>query len=1516
MIVLLIMKNKIVRTRLPKNIYGDYWVSDYDNSEDKKIIDIEAENNLWKAKSNLEYQIIDKDQKKVDFLNLNAYEINYLKVIKTNEVYLIYCLPTFDENIIYLNSENIKEVNIGNTINSDIKYNQELVSENHAKLSYENNKWKVKDLNSRFGVFVNNVRVKESTINYGDIVFIVGLKIIVLKNKLIVNNPDGLVSFNKLIPISYEKMDKSLNEVKEDIDDNIDFYKDEDYFLRAPRFKTSIEKETLVIDPPPTKVKQEEMPAIFMIGSSMTIGVMSLMTLYTTLDSVMAGTRTVKSSLPSLIGGVVMLISMILWPILNRKYQKKMRIKQEKERQEKYRKYINEREKQIDMIMHSQTQILNENYISYTDCVNIILSKNRQLWERKLDHQDFLTVRLGLGDLPVELDIKYPETHFTMEEDDLKDILNSLVNKSKILTDVPITVSLTQKYILALVGKHNEISPFMKKIIFQLLTFHSYEDLKLVFFVSPETEYAWDYVKMLPHVWSDDKKTRYFATDYEEMQQISAILEKELQQRISKENSTYKNFIPYYVLIVDNYSLSRNIEIIIDALKQKNNVGFNVIVLNPNLSSLPNECTTFINVSGMKGGIFESELVSTKQKEFNVDPDSDIDFSKCFISIANTPIKFANELYSLPNSYSFLEMYNVGKVEQLNSLSRWKMNDSTLSLQVPVGIDTHGLPFNLDIHEKAHGPHGLIAGMTGSGKSEFLITYILSLAVNYHPEDVSFILIDYKGGGLAGAFENEITGIKLPHLAGKITNLDTAEMQRALVSIQSELRRRQAIFNETRKKLNEGVIDIYKYQKLYHNKLVQEPVSHLLIISDEFAELKQQQPEFMDQLISTARIGRSLGVHLILATQKPSGIVNDQIKSNSRFRICLKVQDASDSMDVINTSDAAELKHAGRFYLQVGYKEYYALGQSGFAGATYTPADKLQKKIDKAINFINNIGGSIKEVEDIPKFNMTVKGDQLTSIVKYLFDTAKMSNINIKQLWLSKMPAFIKLDNLKQKYNYAKDKNIKPIIGEYDDPFNQRKGLLAIDFNKEGNIAIFGVTGSGKEKLLSTMIFSIIDTYTPQESNIYILDFGTNYLKIYNNAPHVGDVISEDEPEKIENLFKFLNKEIDIRKEKLQNTGGSYDSSDRSFPFITVILNNYEAFYEEYSDMEDVIIQLTREGLKYGINFIITTTSTSMRYKLSQNFSEKLVLRLNDSSDYNSILGNVHKLEPSKFIGRGLVKIDNVYEFQTASISSENEMEEIKNKVEELNTKYTDKARKIPVLPEVVSLSIVKDSYKDLSMVPVGIEKLSLDVSTFNIESLLISTVSSQSIIDSKHFIYSFIKEFEMSGNTLITIDAVGLFNKEKFKNSNYYNSQFGIIFKNIKDLIEQYNQKSGNNFRRVIIAIVGVDNFISKLGSSPELDFKSLLSEAKKTNKFNFVLFENDVILKKYAYEDWYRNHVINNNGIWIGNGITEQFTIKISKVDKSLYQEIGNNFGYVIINGVPKLVKLINYMDGDNNE
>ena len=328
---------------------------------------------------------------------------------------------------------------------------------------------------------------------------------------------------------------------------------------------------------------------------------------------------------------------------------------------------------------------------------------------------------------------------------------------------------------------------------------------------------------------------------------------------------------PYYVIFSFSKDLAVRSELIKSVVSSKENIHFSLVTFYDELRNLPKECSVVVELNGEQSKLYDKNDVAGQSVEFRNDIFLSKKADELSIALANTPLNSAASNFQLPNMITFLNMFGVGKIEHLNALDRWKENDPTSSLEAAVGVDNLGGLFHLDLHEKFHGPHGLVAGTTGSGKSEFIITYILSLAINYHPEEVAFILIDYKGGGMAKSFES------LPHTVGIITNLDGAAIKRSLVSIESELKRRQGIFAEASKKVQMSNIDIYKYQKLYREGLVDEPLQHLFIISDEFAELKTQQPEFMTQLVSAARIGRSLGVHLILATQKPSGVVDDQI---------------------------------------------------------------------------------------------------------------------------------------------------------------------------------------------------------------------------------------------------------------------------------------------------------------------------------------------------------------------------------------------------------------------------------------------------------------------------------------------------------------------------------------------------------------------------------------------------------------------------------------------------------------
>ena len=235
---------------------------------------------------------------------------------------------------------------------------------------------------------------------------------IVLGNMIITNNPFGRVKYSSDIFTIHQKPNVVIEPVDEEKNAELEVFEENDYFFRSPRFRTIIEKEQMVIDPPPGKEKQDETPFIYTIGPMMTTGMSSMVSLYNTIDIISSGQRTWQQCLPSLIMAFGMMASMFLWPLLTKRYQKKQKIKYEKERQEKYGAYIDGKRNEIDLIMKKQKQILIENYITLEECEKIVLTKNRQLWERKVDHSDFLSLRLGMGDTPLELDIKYPEEHF------------------------------------------------------------------------------------------------------------------------------------------------------------------------------------------------------------------------------------------------------------------------------------------------------------------------------------------------------------------------------------------------------------------------------------------------------------------------------------------------------------------------------------------------------------------------------------------------------------------------------------------------------------------------------------------------------------------------------------------------------------------------------------------------------------------------------------------------------------------------------------------------------------------------------------------------------------------------------------------------------------------------------------------------------------------------------------------------------------------------------------------------
>ena len=1523
--VYLIGKNLMYKINLPQTVEGNYWITD---DKERKLINIAGVNKQWQIVNDnylniFDFNIIDvnNDNIKLDvnksvrreLVPLSDYQSYGIVFKNIDELFILYCEPSYEDKITSLNIKNVNEITIGNGVNNLISYSNKMVSNKHARIFLYEGRWMIENFDNKFGTFLNGKPVidKQTMLFNGDVIFIMGLKIIIMGRKIFVNSPKYVLHLSSGAFEKNTKKQEILKNIPEN--DNQELYDEKDYFSRSPRLMNIIETEKVKIDSPPHIQDKEETPLILTIGSSLSMGLIMMVSIFSAIDGRMSGTASSKQTIISLITAGAMLISMILFPILMAKYNRRKKKRYEEKRQKKYREYLNKKNDLINKMKTKQKNILFENFLAPEECTQVILNKGARLWERKIDDYDFLTVRLGLGDVPLKIDINYPEEQFTMDDDDLLDVLNKIIDNSKTINSAPITISLTEKNILALiVNNGGNVDRFIQSLIIQLVTFQSYEDLKLVFLLNDKSETTLNYAKMLPHVWSDNKQIRFFTNDYDEMNEISKYLEQVFIERKQNDKKDYKSYMPYYLIITDDYKKIENLKIVTEILKQGTNVGFSILCITNDMMQLPNECKTFISIdnNSNKGTIFENELSTSNQQKFTFDTSVIFFFEKICQVLSNIPIKYsASSSNLLPNTYTFLEMYDVGRIEQLNILERWYKNDPTLSLKAPIGIDSSGMPIVLDIHEKFHGPHGLIAGSTGSGKSEFIITYILSLAINYHPDDVNFILIDYKGGGLAGAFEKR--NMKLPHLVGTITNIDTNGLKRSLVSIQSELRRRQIIFNEARDMTDEGTIDIYKYQRLYHQGIVKKPVPHLLIICDEFAELKQQQEDFMNELISVSRIGRSLGVHLILATQKPAGIVNDQIRSNSKFAVCLKVQDREDSMDVIKRPDAALIKRVGQFFLQVGNDEYFVLGQSAWSGAAYFPSNITEKKVDKSIEFISNIGTVIKQVNDENQKSVSSEGEQLTNIVKYMSQLANEKGIKEENLWLKDIPENIYLDNLKRKYKIKDRTEIFTIIGEYDDPYNQRQGIVKFDFMDSGNIIVYGNAESGKETLLSTMVYDLIDTYTSKQVEIYILDFGTEALKIYKDSPQVGDVIFMEEEEKIGRFFDMLQNEIKKRKTLLLKYNGDYNlylkNADNSIPMMLIMINNYDAFAEVYKDKyDDILLTLTREATKCGIIFIVTANLfNSMRYRLSQNFKQRVALQLNVDNDYLNIFEKVGKKRPSNIFGRGLVSInDEIYEFQTAKICNDDDYNVfIREKVEELSKNTKVRAESIPVLPEVVRITDLKRNFDGLSRIPIGIFEKNLKVCTYDFEKDFINIVTARDLTVASQFVYNIVEEIELSKE----LDVV-VFDAERNSIDNKNN-----IIKDYLDFVTNVSEKSNN--KKYLCVIIGINKFITKFDISSE--FRNTLKNIEQKGNTRVILVENVNKLKSYEYEEWFKNYISKDNAIWVGNGITNQYLITLNSNIRELNNTCGESFGYIIKQGYAELVKLLGMKDvGDENE
>jgi S-DNA-T family DNA segregation ATPase FtsK/SpoIIIE len=1030
-----------------------------------------------------------------------------------------------------------------------------------------------------------------------------------------------------------------------------------------------------------------------------------------------------------------------------------------------------------------------------------------RLWERRSTDKDFSVFRLGLGTLPSTVIYKLP-TIENYGHPMIRDAVR-LSEESRYVQNVPVTIPLRQnedvkpeekdavkavRHAIGITGVMTEgIYQFLWASLVDYSAYQSPADARIYIIGSHNSRQQWRWAFSLPHCKeTDGSASLVFESDQEErpdkepdqvrlfLRSLRTILERR-KVRIQDKEGSRDVAIPHLMVIIDvldtvpSWSALNDLEAeacISLILQEGQRLGASIFFLVPSRAKVPSPCEAILEVDvepETKKHVFRYAEVDLNTPRYvgeaSIIENQDLarDFAR-----ALEPLSIRRGFGSdLGTSVSIMEMLRLNSINEIEAFSkeswaRWIKPQNADWLGVEIGLMAGNEVRRLTFSAKGDGVHGLVAGSTGSGKSELLTSLIIGLAVNYDPSIINFVLVDYKGGSAFEPFRH------LPHVVDIVTNLEGSATGRMFASIKAELDRRQRLNTYTDSK------DIVHYRKKgLHLEEGRQPYPHLFIIIDEFAEMIAGNTEFKSQLESITRLGRSLGVTLILAAQRPIG-VTDQMRANIKFRICLRVETPEDSRELLRRSDAAFLPPGipGRGYLQVG-NENIELIQTSYTGSDYRgEAQNVKpnviwlnrpKKVDpgksgeppKLFEVINNMCINLSKEMDRPvqwrpwpaflprkisledSVDLDYMIDTDIAILRSNLDvgnvpaTAEEAITNTPILTTAQTDGASEVDAQKspeakeyplnglitkwvnQDYSWKginwEKEAIRPVIGLIDNPFEARQLPLVINF-PVGHAVIFGASGWGKTTFLRTLILSLAVKHSPDELQIYIMDFGGRNLSMFKDMPHVGAIVTSEEEERVTRLLRKIGSIIEKRQILFSEAGANdlytynVKNPDKVQPAVLVAIDNFAEFKENFENSMPTLISLVRESRAYGVHFIFTGDQpNALSGKLFSLVTERMTLKLSDASEYAEVVGRGVS-DMGNIAGRGFVRIGQTpLEFQTAlpvgiteddNLKRIDENEKLKQLSQKLNRIWANRFKGEPpatieTLPFIVSLDRV-----------------------------------------------------------------------------------------------------------------------------------------------------------------------------------------------------------------------------------
>lgn len=1199
------------------------------------------------------------------------------------------------------------ELLIGRSASCALQLSHKRVSGSHAKLYPDKGGWRICDINSTNGTFVNGKRTQAKTLRDGDVIIIGPYDLIYSKGALQVYGEAATIAAH--LPEQHAGPSS-----KQDSQPQGQEYppKPYPYFNRSPRLLREVTRETLEIEAAPSIGGTPEINWISVLLPVMGTLVASLaLTLFT-------GGFGMLFSIPMMLTGVVV-------TMYNHHSQKKKYAQREGLLQSKYQGYIHSCEEKLSKIAQNQRDIALYTAPDPADCLRLARQVERRLWERTAGDQDFLSLRVGLGEEPLNADIRTPKVGFVLEEEAFTRTPQQLAEQYQTVNGIPVLCDLLRYPSLGILGDRAQACTAARTLLVQAAAHHGYDEVKIVALFPQEEIAQWKWLRWLPHTYNETRSQRYLACSKYDAGQMLAPVEEELKRRLSAAGSRGWEKTaaptPHYIFLVADPALLAGQPAADYLLRNDPSLGVSCILLGSNLSQLPSGIMQILEARGQNSSLYLREDAGHR-RPFQMDHISVADCDAFARALAPVRLPEKNSAQLLPNNITFLQGYHVKQPDQLDLGDYWANSCNYESLSVPIGVRANGESFYFDIHEKKHGPHGLVAGMPGSGKSEMAQSWLLSLAVQFSPQDVAFVLVDFKGTGLILPFVN------LPHLAGTISDLDT-NISRNLIALESELQRRKALFDSA------GVTNIRDYLKRYRVGQVSEPLSYLFVVIDEYAEFKAKFPDFTAEVNSLFRTGRSMGVHIVLLTQNPAGVVTEQMDASTNFRWCLKVASPAASKEMLGGHDeAAYITNPGRAYVRVGSDEVFEPIQSFYSGATYQP-DRTEQTSEPQVAQVA-LNGSKTVFKRPERKKVAGRGSEIDAVVRYIRDYCTRCHVpNARRIWQDRMPGQITLEELRTRTEPHQPGELHPAVALLDDPHAQTQRPLYLPLDTDGHAAIYGAPGTGKTVFLQTVAASLCTEYSPDEVNLYVMDFGGWTMGMFRGFPHVAAIANDNDEEQIMMIAQRLEGEMQRRKEAFARQGVGnlrtyLKATGETLPYLVLLVDNFAPVFPMYPKLEDFFVRLGREGGSYGICMVATCgTAMALGYKLSKSVKTTIALQMTDASEYSSIVGRTEGLYPEKLPGRGLFRGDRVMEFQTALPAKPEAdgtyLTAIRSLGEALSQRWGDqKAKAVSTMPNVISFGSVQPQKGGfvLGLTTAEIEPLEIDL--LHPHHLLISGVS------------------------------------------------------------------------------------------------------------------------------------------------------------------------------------------------